>query len=251
MGTHTPVMDLSQWSATALDLLLGSACVACGLPGPVLCRGCAVRLRGPAVPARGAGGSAHLLAAGVPVWGGAPYRPLAGRLVIAFKDRGAWTLARPLSGLAAVAVAACLDEASEIGRAAPLIVPVPGDPTRARERGIDHTRVLARATARRTGLDWRPLLARTGRSPDQVGLGASARLGAQRGTMRMIGPSWRTAGAGSVREDAPVIVLDDVVTTGATVAEAVRVLGLSGRRVAGVACVAVTPLDGARGARRG
>lgn len=243
-------MDASDWSSAALDLLLGSACASCGAPGPVLCLACAAQLRGPPVGGAPLHGPSGMAPARIPVWGGAHYRPVAGKLVVAFKDRGAWTLSGPLADLAATAARACLDHVSRHDDRAAILVPVPADRARALERGLDHTRTLARAVSRRTGLAWLPLLARTGRSPDQVGLGARARRGAQRGTMTArSAPPWRHPHPDSECGPAPVIVLDDVVTTGATVAEAVRVLGLAGRHVVGVACVALTPLDG-RGAAR-
>lgn len=245
-------MDASTWPVAALDLLLGSACAACGAPGPVLCRCCAQQLDGPAVRGPVLGGPPGDPGSGIEVWGGARYRPVAGRLVLAFKDRGAWTLAGPLAQLATVAVGSCLRRAQLRGHR-PLIVPVPGDRARARERGIDHTRALARATSRRCGLGWCPLLARTGHSPDQVGLDARARRAAQHDTMTLRAPPPRSRHA-RFRPDpeivsgkAPVIVFDDVVTTGATALEAVHVLGAAGWPVIGVACVAVTTRESARG----
>lgn len=228
-----------EWVAelvdAGLDLLLGSQCAACGAPGVVLCRGCReafpddpIRRRAP-LPGLGPGAP--------PVWSGALYRPAAGRLVIAYKDRGAWTLRRPLAELATRAVLAAVGES---GREAsrPLVVPVPSDPRRARERGIDHTASLARAVAGLAGGRCWSALARSRVAPDQVGLGAGQRRSAQLDTMVMSRRARRMPWPG-----APVVVLDDVVTTGATMAEAVRVLERAGVEVSGCAAVAQTPLQ--------
>lgn len=224
---------LAELTDAGLDLLLGSCCAACGRPGAVLCGGCREKL--PPEPLR-----RHAPLPGPappPLWSGALYRPVAGRLVIAYKDRGAWTLRRPLAELVARAVLAVLADRGEAPSGA-FIVPVPADPLRARERGIDHAASLARAAARRTGSRYWPALLRIGAVPDQVGLDSHQRRSAQAGTMAMRPHAPR----GVPLPGAPVVVLDDVITTGATVAEAVRVLERAGARVLGCASVAQTPL---------
>ncbi|SER69603.1 Predicted amidophosphoribosyltransferases [Propionibacterium cyclohexanicum] len=248
---HTADVEISDWTAAAFDLLLGSACASCAAPGPLLCRRCSLELRGPVVRGRRGADSSGARSQSIHVWAGATYRPVAGRLVIAFKDRGAWSLARPLAELTTRAVRACIQETSRNGAGAPFLVPVPCDPSRARERGIDHTRMLARATARRCGLAWSAALRRMSAAPDQVGLDATARREAQHGTMICdpggIPLAWRRRDR---TDEASVIVLDDVVTTGATAVEAVRALRLSGREVRGVVCAALTPLDAGPMARQ-
>lgn len=230
---------LNELADAGLDLLLGSQCAACGAPGAVLCRVCRGRL--PAEPIRRRAPLPGLGPDAPPVWSGAFYRPVAGMLVIAYKDRGAWTLRGPLAELAARAVLAATGEAG-LSPSATLLVPVPSDPRRARERGIDHTASLARAVTRLTGIRHGPVLARAGAAPDQIGLGAEQRRSAQAGTMAMR----RRPRPAVPWSGGPVVVLDDVVTTGATMAEAVRVLERAGVEVAGCAAVAQTPLQESR-----
>jgi len=158
--------------------------------------------------------------------------------VIAYKDRDAWQLTTPL-GLALAAAVQHLAKKIDIGCDLwPLIalVPVPSSKAAVRRRGFDHTATLAAWVARRLGMRWSPLLRRTIPVADQVGRGATERGKNQVGTM-LARPGERA-----------VIVVDDVVTTGATAIEAVRALSAAGHIVLGVATVADTPLGRARGA---
>lgn len=252
-------MNLSHVIAAGQDLLLGSECVACGSPGPVLCAPCDRRLDdGPLV--REPDGD-DLVEGMVPVWSGSRYDPIAGKLVIAFKDRGAWTLAAPLSRLVSRALAGLLLEgpcadasplwgargpAEGAGGEVPILVPVPADPRRVRARGLDHTTTITRRAAAVCGLEWCKLLRRVSATRDQIGLGSAARRAGQHGTMSIGSPRWclpRTRGP-QLWQARPIVVVDDVVTTGATVREAVRALRAAGARVWGVACAAQTELAG-------
>ena len=95
------------------------------------------------------------------------------------------------------------------------IVPVPVHPDHRRRRGIDHVNALARALARRTGLGVSTCLARIGDPRPQVGRDRRERL---------LGPTIQAVGAVPVT----ALVLDDVVTTGATLAACLRALQSSG-----------------------
>jgi ComF family protein len=106
---------------------------------------------------------------------------------------------------------------------APVLVPVPLHRSRQFERRYNQSTELARALSRLTGLAVAPrLLARTRRTRQQVGLSADAR---QR----------NVAGAFSVDGDAvlrlggrAVVLVDDVITTGATIKAATRELKRAG-----------------------
>jgi predicted amidophosphoribosyltransferase len=95
---------------------------------------------------------------------------------------------------------------------------------------------VAAAAARDLGLDVEaePLLRVCRPVRDQATLDRVQRRANVVGAMR----ARRRA---SARRDAAALVVDDIVTTGATAAEAVRALGAAGVRVVGIAVVAATP----------
>jgi predicted amidophosphoribosyltransferase len=87
------------------------------------------------------------------------------------------------------------------------LVPVPLHPSRARKRGYNQARLLAEAIAGRTGMPVADCLERSGARGTQVGRTRAQRLRGIAGGIRLIGePPPR-----------PVLV-DDVITTGATLA---------------------------------
>jgi predicted amidophosphoribosyltransferase len=77
------------------------------------------------------------------------------------------------------------------------------------------------------------------RVSDQAGLGARGRAANVAGAFAVRRPL-----LGGLRAGARVVVVDDVVTTGASAAEAVRVLRAHGAVVLGVSAIAWTPLRG-------
>ena len=99
-----------------------------------------------------------------------------------------------------------------------LVAPIPLHRSRLRERGFDQAALLARAAARRFGLPCADLLVRTRPTKAQVGLDRTRREANVRGAFRA-----RVAAPG-----ARVCLVDDVLTTGATAADAARALLAAG-----------------------
>lgn len=108
-----------------------------------------------------------------------------------------------------------------------LVTWVPADPGHRRERGYDQGRLLARRMAGRLGRPARGLLVRRGYRP-QTGLDRRHRL--EGPTLGARGP---VAGT--------VLVVDDVVTTGGSLAAAARALRTAGAERVLALALAATP----------
>jgi predicted amidophosphoribosyltransferase len=196
------------------DLVLPRNCAGCGRPDAVLCRGCARHLVAPhlATPRRFPDGFPPTVAAGA-------YAGPVRSVVLAFKEHGRAELARPLGTALAVAVAAVTSAVP--GRRPVLLVPVPSSRAALRTRGRDHVRELTRSavgelTAAGFPVAVAPLLRRRGRVRDSAGLSAAQRRANLAGSFAL---------AGSPPSGALLVLVDDVVTSGATLTEAADVLG--------------------------
>ncbi|HEY0542207.1 MAG TPA: phosphoribosyltransferase family protein [Actinoallomurus sp.] len=222
--------------SAALDLLLPQPCAGCGASGHLVCPACAERLAGPArlrLPSPVPSGLP-------PPFAIAPYAGVVRQLIVAHKERGLTGLARPLGTALARAALTAADTASPV-----LLVPVPSSRASVRRRGLDPTLRIAREAAtrathevlRRHGDgDDRPVmscvraLTHRRRVADQAGLTAAAR-------------AVNLGGALQARLDLRghrVIVVDDVITTGATLTEAARALRAAGAEVPACAVIAAT-----------
>lgn len=153
---------------------------------------------------------------------GEPLRPW----LLALKHGGRRDLARPLGQ----ALGARLAE--EVGGREELLVPVPLHPLRRLERGHDQARLLAREAGRAAGCTWRPLLVRRRWTEPQGTPGAGSRRTAVAGAFRP------RRGAARVLRGRAVWLVDDVLTSGATLSECARVLRRAGARSVGALVVA-------------
>jgi predicted amidophosphoribosyltransferase len=206
--------------ADLLDLVLPRSCAGCGSPGRTLCDPCVLLLGSPRLhaPTPSPPGMPRLVAAAS--YGG-PVRAA----LLAHKERGRLGLTRPLGAALATALL-LLDLPPRV-----VLVPAPSSRAAVRQRGHDHARRLASAAARRaTGARAAPLLVPARRVADQAGLDAGARAANLSGALR----------ARRSLSGLRVVVVDDVVTTGATLAEAARALRDAGADVVGAAVVAAT-----------
>lgn len=230
-----------------LDLVLGASCVVCARPGRPLCTACRGGLLEDATVA------AEVLDATPSHWPPeAPAVLASGRydgalqsLVIAHKERGVLALTAPLGLLLARAVAAHLPPPdAPVDDVPTVLVPVPSRAASVRERGHDPTAALVRTAARhlaRTGRPARavPLLRLRPGVLDQAGLDAAGRSHNLDHAMAVDPARLRELARRHRR--ARVVVCDDVVTTGATLAEAHRRLAAGGIVVHGLAALAATP----------
>jgi ComF family protein len=227
--------------ASLLDLVFPPACAACGgeaweSGSRGLCGDCAARL--PLLEER-CGACARAVGPLAPpgpcpecrdedpiadgVLAAWTYEGVPRDLVLALKFRGRLGAAVPLAAGLAGATRA---------RDVPgdLVVPVPLSRRRLRERGYNQAEELARRTARVLGLPCEPrALVRARHTPAQTGLPRAARRRGPRGAFR--------ARRAAVAERC-VLLVDDVLTTGATVRASARALVRAGavRVVAAIAC---------------
>lgn len=225
--------------AALLDLVLPRSCCGCDVPGRSVCQDCLALLTGAAAaPTR-----PDPCPAGLPALTAATaYDGAVRRLLVAHKDRGQLALARPLGH--ALAAAVLLHRSVEGGLDGPLLLcPVPSAPAAVRARGHDHALRLAAAAADSLSAGGQParverLLRPARRVADQSGLTSAGRAANLRGALRAV-----------VGRPGPVVIVDDIVTTGATLAEAARALRSGGRDVVGAAVVASTRRRGPSPAR--
>jgi predicted amidophosphoribosyltransferase len=212
-----------------LDLVLPLECGGCGAPSTRWCDACAYQLTvRPDEP--------HLITPrvdpGVPVLSLGRYAGARREAIVAVKEHGRADLIAPLAG----ALQAGLERLLTWGVVGtPLtIVPAPTRRTAARRRGGDPVTRMARAATAglRSVSDIQVVQALRLRAlaRDSVGLSSSDRQRNIVGRVKITKPIERLARA--------VLVVDDIVTTGATASESVRVLQIAGAHVVGVLAIA-------------
>ncbi|MFF2525949.1 ComF family protein [Streptomyces liangshanensis] len=210
------------WWREITGLVLPVACGGCGSPRTPLCEDCRRALYGmwpcrvrpvpepPGLP---------------PVHAAAPYEDAVRAVLLAHKERGALGLAGPLGRALAGAVQAAVPPGTGVGPL--LLVPVPSSRRAVGARGHDamrRTALAAAAELRRAGRTARvlPVLRQRRAVADQAGLGASQRLANLSGALEVAG------GGARLLEGGRVVLVDDLMTTGASLVEAARALRATG-----------------------
>jgi predicted amidophosphoribosyltransferase len=263
--------DLARDVLGALvDLVLPGVCAGCGRParqppGGPLCEPCLRPLGHDAVAVR----PDPCPAGFPPTFAVTSYDGPAKAALLAHKERGRLAIAKPLGTALATATEAAIRAACGEGGAHAagggvrgasgpsgalpvlpvlpvLLVPVASARSTVRRRGHDPTgRIAAVAadTLRRRGFPVRRVraLRQRRRVADQAGLSAAERAANLHGALDV------PVSASRLLPGAQVVVLDDVVTTGATLVEATRALRAAGAFVAGAAVVAATRRQGPSG----
>ena len=220
-------MTLLRPLGRLLDLALPPACAGCGAEGDAICPRCL-----PAVGSRLAlpPGTPLGLAEGPPdpllqlEWC-SPFTGTTRRALHQLKYAGERRLAGPLG-------AAVADRWRRAGASGDVLVPVPVHEARRRERGYDQAALIAEAAAARLGLPWAPAVVRTRATTAQYHLDRRHRASNVADAFA-VADRHRPAVAGRW-----VVLVDDVVTTGATLCEAADALLAAGATAVSAVTVA-------------
>lgn len=247
------------------SLVLPTECVVCERPDSSLCSDCAAAFRRATVrPFRAEDGAEGLPRAEVapgcavsagdesfsplPVVAAGEYAKAVSSVLLAFKNHGHTDISRWLQA----ALAGALHEARwslSANHPHVLLVPVPARGASIRRRGYDPLTVLLSGLARRRelpagttisaavrlGRQAAPLATLVSGGLSQKALGRQGRRRNLRGSMEA------AASLHTIGRNRPCIIVDDVLTTGATIAETTRVLRAAGAVVVGAVVVAATP----------
>lgn len=222
-------------------------CVCCGNEDRAICSGCERQVRlltrrpfraeSAAPVLMGTDGSVLL-----PVVAAGIYREELAQSVLSFKGHGQGPLTASLGKALGRAILAAVGTDREIW-----LVPVPSSNGAYRKRGFTPVHLLVRYLRRHgilDGLECHDVLRKirsptvatgTATSGGQKGLSRGARAGRVRGSMRV---AWKAGERGLAGR--PCIIVDDVLTTGATLAEAARALHQAGAVVRGAVVLAAT-----------
>ena len=222
--------EIRALAAALTDLVLDHGCAGCGVGDRLLCWSCERALAGAAYAA-----PPTPKPPGLPTpWAVGAYSGVLREILLAHKEHGRLGLAGPLGDALARAVTGARPGVDEV-----VLVPVPSRRSAVRSRGHDAIARTARAAARALRRDGRvvqvlPLLRIGRRLTDQAGLTSHDRRANVAGALCVPSTLHPLVLGRSV------VVVDDVVTTGSTLAEAVRAVRFAGARSVAVAVVAAT-----------
>lgn len=200
------------------ELVFPAHCFGCGLLNADLCSRCKNLF--------------HLInyqskVGSVPVFSSVNYNPVARRILLAAKEDGV----HAADDLLVSALHHSFLSAISVTGKHPILVPIPSSAKAVRKRGRDFVLEISQRLSGLVGLPTRNLLHHNRSVRDQSLLDASARFKNLDGAITLTRPPTRLHG---------IILIDDLVTTGATLNEAVRTLEMSGFRVAGAVTALVS-----------
>ena len=194
-----------------LNFVLPSRCASCDKPGSDLCDHCVseilVELH-------------EFQIQGLPGFAVTKYTPLISKILVAFKEKGQFALAKTLAALFSNTISELPKFESPV-----YLVPAPSSSENFARRGFQPALLLANEIANKhVGFRVLNSLVFSRKVQDQVGLSGSERLANLDSSMKL-----NQSVAGRV-----CYLVDDVVTTGATATQASRILRVGGALVAGI-----------------
>ena len=216
-------MTILMIKTAVLDLFFPPKCAICrriGVHG--VCAACAAALPRTEKPLREGAGYGKCA---VPL----RYEGAVREAILRFKFRGALGAAEGFGAL----LAQCAAE--ELGGEFDLVTWAPVSRRRLRQRGYDQAELLAQEAAAAWGAKPVRLLRKTRDNPPQSGLGAAERRGNVIGVYEAI--------AVETLQNARILLIDDIITTGSTLSECVRVLQAAGARSVVCACLAAASVE--------
>ncbi len=200
--------------------VFSTRCAGCNEPGTDLCDACRFSLA-----------TSRPVDVGDDVLAALAYEGVARRSILALKFRNRRTIARHLARLIVARLGSGTSApltGAERGRQFDVVTWAPTGADRVRARGYDQAELLARAVAKELRVPCHRLLYRTHGAP-QAGHSRADRL---------VGPGFRGR---ATRRPLRVLVVDDVITTGATLRRAGDALRLAGIDAVTLVAVAAAP----------
>ena len=236
--------------AATLEMALPTTCGGCGVPGATWCDACAEEAGHATYP----GGARQVspvpcLRGFPPTWAASPYDAAARKALVAYKDGDRRDLVAVLAPMLSHAMGEALEGDPHLravlasGNGPVFVIPVPSSPAAVRRRGDAPLDLLARAAVREVGLPSRdlivsPALRLRRRVADQSGLNHRQRASNVECAMQVRTRWGRSLGG------VTCLLVDDVLTTGATLVEAARALRVGGAGHIAAATVAATQRRG-------
>lgn len=236
MLSHPVSRAFSEAFKDLAALVWPVACVGCGAADRELCRHCRSGLRN-ASPL-----TVETELTEVATYARGSYTGVLREVVIAYKHGGRAGFARLLGEQLSHPLSRALAQASEM----PLVVAAPSRAGSVRKRGFRHVEAVVKAALVLLPDPAQPVrvLRSTRGRQGQVGLDAETRT--HNAAHVAVRSHWRARLRGR-----DVVVVDDILTTGATVRAVCDVLTAAGARVVAVAVLAVVAHDATLGANRG
>lgn len=203
------------------DLVFPSRCLCCSALGDEICHRCSLELQIHNY-------QTHV--GNVPVFSSVKYGSKAGRILLAGKEDGI----RKADELMTIALRNSLRTAMKTFEIRPTLIPIPHSKAALRKRGRDFVEEIAGHIATEENLPIRSIIKHNRKVRDQSQLNANSRLGNLSGSMSVLKASGRPC---------EVFLIDDLITTGATLGEAVRTLEIGSFHVlAAVTAFVALPL---------